>query len=459
MRAMNSSASGRRSAWWASPVFAVWAAGIAVARSLPVKVALAAPAVIVPGLWWTLQTPARWLVLFFGAVLLLPPLPVPIGDSGPHPGLLFAALGLLAGMLWLTEWRVVPTALNAAFVTLFGVLLASVASAAVYSGGIAAAGSAARVLLFGISVYVFFYGAYGPGRQVDAMRSAKLLYWAAAVAALFACVDFYFQFPAPAGYGPQFVWLDSGVYRRAQGLFYEASTLGNFCAFFLVMIAVAFTRPREESPVSRKALAAGGAVFFAALVLSYSRASLLNVAVSLAVLMWCNRRRVRLARVTVLAGAGALLTWWIFPSFALMYWERLSITAEFLLTRTEGVLSGRVSSWQTLAGWIAAHPWQAMFGIGYKTLPYTSHLGSPVVADNMYLSLLVETGVAGLAALLWLNVAMLRAAWKSSRRGFFGMWMLCFWAGQTVQMASGDLLTYWRVLPVYFWIMALALRA
>ena len=38
----------------------------------------------------------------------------------------------------------------------------------------------------------------------------------------------------PAGYGPQFVWLDSGVYRRAQGFFYEASTLGNFCAFFLV---------------------------------------------------------------------------------------------------------------------------------------------------------------------------------------------------------------------------------
>ena len=36
-----------------------------------------------------------------------------------------------------------------------------------------------------------------------------------------------------------------------------------------------------------------------------------------------------------------------------------------------------------------------MFGIGYKTLPYTDYLGSPVVADNMYLSLLVETGVAG----------------------------------------------------------------
>src|SRR5450759_2675557 len=234
------SASQPRPTWWMPALFGVWAAAIAVARSLPLKALLAAPAVIAPVLWWTLQNPTRWLALFFGAALLLPPLPIPIGDSGPHPGLLFAALGLLAGVLWLTEWRIVPTGLNAAFVTLLGVLLASVAPAAVYSGGVAAAGSAARVLLFGISIYVFFYGAYGPGRQAEAMHSVRLLYWAATAAAFFACVDFYFQFPAPAGYGPQFVWLDSGVSRSAQGLFYEASTLGNFCAFFLVMIAVAF---------------------------------------------------------------------------------------------------------------------------------------------------------------------------------------------------------------------------
>ena len=141
-----------------------------------------------------------------------------------------------------------------------------------------------------------------------------------------------------------------------------------------------------------------------------------------------------------------------------MYWLRLSITAEYLFTRTEGVLSGRVASWHTLVDWVAANPWQAMFGIGYKTLPYTNFLGNPVVADNMYLSLLVETGVVGVATLVWLNIAILRAAGAAFQRLFFGLWMLCFWAGQTVQMASGDLLTYWRVLPVYFWILALALR-
>ena len=176
------------------------------------------------------------------------------------------------------------------------------------------------------------------------------------------------------------------------------------------MIAVAFTRPREESPVSRKALAAGGAVFFAALVLSYSRASLVNVAVALAVLMWCNRRRVRLARVAVLAARGRSAHVVDLPGVRADVLAAALLSAEYLFTATEGVLSGRVASWHTLAAWIAANPWQAMFGIGYKTLPYTNFLGSPVVADNMYLSLLVETGVAGLAALVWLNVAILRAS-------------------------------------------------
>src|SRR5205807_9548900 len=59
--------------------------------------------------------------------------------------------------------------------------------------------------------------------------------------------------------------------------------------------------------------------------------------------------------------------------------------------------------------------------------------------------------------------AILRAAARAARAAdprtsFFGAWILCFWAGQSVQMLSGDLLTYWRVLPVYFWVLALAVR-
>ncbi|MGA7239881.1 MAG: O-antigen ligase family protein [Bryobacteraceae bacterium] len=408
-----------------------------------------------------------WLTFFFAAALLLPPLPIALGDSGPHLCLLIAGIGLLLGIMSLAHWRIRPCGLNAAFTALFGALFVSVAMAALHSGGNAAATSFARVALVGISVYVFFYAAYGPAPRFDDWRATRRIYLFATLSALFACVDFYFQFPAPAGFEPQFVWLDSGVFRRAQGLFYEASTLGNFCAFFLVMIAVALSRPKEESPVSRKLLIAGGAVFFGALVLSFSRGSVINLLVAGAVLAWINRRRVPLRRVVAICGvcaaAGGLLWWILLPQMAAMYWLRLTATGEYFFSATEQVLSGRVASWRTLAAWIAANPWQLIFGIGYKTLPYTTYLGEPVVADNMYLSLLIETGIAGLACLAWLNAAILRASARASRaadprRSFFGAWMLCFWSGETVQMLSGDLLTYWRVLPVYFFVLALAVR-
>jgi O-antigen ligase len=408
------------------------------------------------------------LAAFVGAALLLPPLPIAIGNSGPHPSLLLAAWGVLCGLIWLTEWRFTWNWVSAALLALTAVLAASVAVAAVDSGPEIAAGSLARVALFAIPVYVFLYAANGPSGGFDAFRATRWLYGAALLSALFACVDFYYQFPAPAGYGPQFVWLDSGVYRRAQGLFYEASTLGNFCAFFVVMIAVSLSRPRGEAPVSRKAMAVGGALFFAALVLSYSRGSLINVLVALLVLAWLNRRRLRLLRRAPAVAAGlaaaALLTWKIFPAFIQVYWLRLEASAQYLFSSTAGVLSGRVDSWRILVDWIAAHPWQLIFGVGYKTLPYSNYLGTTVIPDNMYLSILVETGIGGLAALVWLNIAILRATHRAAhepdkRRSFFGAWMLCFWSGQVVQMASGDLLTYWRVLPVYFWVMAMAVRA
>lgn len=437
----------------------IWAAAIALAPGLGMKAALAAPAVLIPLVWWILAAEQRWIFVFLCAAALLPPLPVALGDSGPHLCLLLAATGLFAGLLR-RGWRIELTGPAAPLLLLFAALMASAGFALIYSGFDVAAGSLARTLLFGISVYVYFY-AGAPAPRLG------ILYGAAAASALFACIDFYFQFPAPAGYGAQFVWLESGVFRRAQGVFYEASTLGNFCAFFLVMIAVALSRPQAEAPVSRKLLLAGGAIFLAALVLSYSRASLITVGVALAVLLWRNRGRVRLLKLLLLLPAGAagglLLVWKIFPAFAASYWLRLTASAEFLFSATNGVLSGRVESWRTLGGWIASHPWQTLAGIGYKTLPYTQHLGAPVVADNMYVSLLVETGVAGLAALIWLNVAILRAAERASRSGdarraFYGTWMLCFWAGETVQMASGDILTYWRVLPFYFWALALAVK-
>jgi hypothetical protein len=443
----------------------LYAAVVALVPGPAVKAALCAPLLAIPLGWWVLQTPRRWLALFFLTVLLLPPLPFAIGNSGPHAALLAAAAGLWIGLLRIGEWRWKADGLTAALLVLFAIFLGSVAMAAWYSGASIAAGSFARALLFGISVYVFLYLRHGPGAasRMESFPLVQVMFWGAVGSALFACIDFYYQLPAPAGYGPQFITLESGVFRRAQGFFYEASILGNVCAFFLEMIAVALFLRRRERPVPLPALLAGGIVLASALALSYSRGSLVNVGVALAALLWLERRRIRLGRLlaglALLAGTVVALSVAV-PAFANVYWLRILSSVQYFAQSPNAVLSGRLQNWALLRDFLLAHPWYALLGVGYKTLPYSDFIGTKVIADNTYFSALIETGFLGLAAVIAMNLAILAAAHRASksagRRSFFGTWMFCFWAGQVVQMFSVDLLTYWRVLPLYFCVLALA---
>jgi O-antigen ligase len=446
--------------WLPGAALVAYSAAVALTRG-PVQWILAAPLVIFPLLSWIMRSPNAWLSLFFAVALLAPPLPVALGNSGPHPALIFAALGLVVGVLRVGEWRFEQGLLPGALILFFATLAISVAPAAMYSGPELALQSLARVGLAGISVWVFFYVSAGPGRA--GAIPMERVYWIALASAAFACLDFYYQFPTPAGFGAQFIWLDSGVYRRAQGLFYEASTLGNFCAFFLVMTAVALVR----GTANRIVLLLGGAIFRAALMFSYSRSSVANVAIAVAVLAVMERKRpavrwMALATAASLTALGAIL-FRFFPAYAALYWTRLQYSVTYALSSNEAVLSGRVESWRVLGQFLLEHPWHALLGVGYKTLPYSDFIGQRVVADNMYLSILVETGVVGLAALVALNFAIVRAGYRAARSGdseksFYGTWIFCFWIAEAMQMLSADLLTFWRVLPVYLWVLAMAVR-
>jgi len=420
---------------------------------------------LLPLAWYAFSVPYRWLALFFGAALLLPPLPLPGGDTGPHPSVILAGIGVLAGMARVDRWRVRWTPVHSALIALAFAMTVSLGFAALYSGVAIAAASAARVALFLIGVYVFLASASGPDSMPEpvARRMTRALFYIALAAAAFGCIDFVYQLPAPAGYEPQFLWLQSGIYRRAQGFFYEASTLGNFSAFFLVAAMVALAEPRSRRIVSPVTLWCGLVVFSTTLLLSFSRASMICATLALVALAILERRRwpqrrglIALAVLIPLASGVFALA---LPEVAGAYWARVGHTLDRVLIAPGSVLSGRLESWGTLARFIPEHPWQTLFGIGYKTLPYTEYLGRRVIADNMYLSLLVETGLSGLAALVALNCAILVTCWRAMRRGsFYGKWLLCFWIGEVVQMLTGDILTYWRVLPVYFWVLAQAAK-
>ena len=444
----------------------LWCAAVVLAPTLLAKACLVLPVALLALAVWVLSDANRWVLVFLLAAILLPPLPIAMGNSGPHPALLFAGLGLLAGVQRLHRWRFEGGALGLALLSFLAVLLFSLAQAVLYSGGAIALASLARVCLFAITPYVFFYTLCGPGRlSANPIKVIRYLFGAAIGAALFACLDFYFQWPAPAGFGAQFVWLTEGVFRRAQGLFYEASTLGNFCAFFLVMIAVALFCNRKDAPASRPVLITGGVFLATALLLSYSRASVVNVFVAVCALAYLKRaqlRRIVFVMIGLVAGSGAV-AYLFLPRFAAAYWTRLLISMQYFWSSPNGVLSGRLDNWTILLDFATRQPWALLLGIGYKTLPYSDYIGTSVIGDNTYFSLLIETGIVGLLVFLFLNFAILRSALQaarshSPRASFLGTWIFCFWVGELAQMASGDLITYWRVLPLYFWVLAAAIR-
>lgn len=463
------------------PLLGAWAgvASLAASRAAPgfsasAAAALAVPLALLPLAWWATAGASRWILAFLAAALLLPPLPLPGGDAGPHPAIVLAGLGLWAGLLRLKAWSIRLNLLSGALLVFFGTLLLSLPWAALYSGPQLALGSLLRVGLFGISVYLFFYLADGPGRELSAERLVRLWFWSGAGSAAFACLDFYFQFPAPARFAAQFVWLPQDVFRRAQGVFYEASTLGSICVFLLVMTAsIVALRMGPRLRLSRAWLLAGAVLFLTALVLSFSRAAMLNLVVALVLLWWLARRGRRAARSKFRFGAAAIgclaaggaMVYWLVPDFLGAYLLRFWYSGQYLFSAPNLILSQRLESWRFLLGYLGEHPWQALFGIGYKTLPYSDVLGRPVIADNMYLSLLIETGWMGLAALLLLNLAVLRSCFRlaktagSDLQRLMGVWMFCFWAGLSVQMLSGDVLTYWRILPAFFAALAIGARS
>jgi O-antigen ligase len=211
------------------------------------------------------------------------------------------------------------------------------------------------------------------------------------------------------------------------------------------------------------------------MISSYSRGSIVNIVVSAIALFWLRRGSVKAITdirfpapraIVAFAGLGlaaAIAVQTLLPSFSVNYWSRITGSVQYIASSPDGVLSGRLTNWIFLGDFLWRQPWNAIFGIGYKTLPYSDYAGASVVADNTYLQLLVETGIIGLTAFLLLNAAILRTGLRAARSvrpgaRIFGDWIFCFWIGEMVQMLSGDLITYWRVLPVYFWILGIAAR-
>ncbi len=125
--------------------------------------------------------------------------------------------------------------------------------------------------------------------------------------------------------------------------------------------------------------------------------------------------------------------------------------------------SGRFDAWNTVISIAAAHPHYLLFGVGYKTLPFTRLFHQSIITDNGFLNLLMECGITGLSAFLFFSAAVFRTFLRVARDGggrsaFLGAVLFSFWCGEWAQMAAVDAHTYWRNMVVFVAIMGIVMN-
>lgn len=254
-----------------------------------------------------------------------------------------------------------------------------------------------------------------------------------------------------------------GSYLRAHGTFGQPNALGGYLGLILPLAASSALllgplwarrqQPGQEPAQSQTnslsrwwdrltanwTLAIAGVasvpVLGAGLLMSYSRGAWLATAAALAVvagawILTAGRRAQVLALVMVLAlivvlplGAADLL-----PSFVT---ARLGSIAEsvtlfdartVLVTDENFATVQRMAFWQTAVGMWEDHPWVGV-GPGNYPVAYARYYVHPAFSEplaghphNIYLQLLAEVGLVGLAAYLLLLAWALAAAWRAYRR-------------------------------------------
>lgn len=200
--------------------------------------------------------------------------------------------------------------------------------------------------------------------------------------------------------------LDEG-YRLAGTL--HPNIQGTNCALMTLSSAALAETDRH----GRWFLAAGGMALIA-LMLTRSRTSLLGACCALAALILVRGRASRAHKAAGVALVACGSAWMLWAEFAGEGAARLAETL-FLLGRTaEGpeTLLGRLGIWQGCLHYVAQRPWRG-YGFNSFWLPGNIREFSDTVgigingAHSLYLELLLDLGVPGLAAfvlMLWLGM-------------------------------------------------------
>lgn len=315
-------------------------------------------------------------------------------------------------------------------------------------------------------IYLMVRG--GARRRETRLESwlVAILVIAAVVSALYGIIDFFWPIPLPHPAADQYIWLRTTIMRRAQGVFYEAGNFANLCAFFLVIAATALLSKRERTlRIPLVFLATFTAVLSLAVFVSFTRSTWVSVLVALLTFVVVSRQvswRRGCLFLAVFSIPVVLL--WFYSSGLWDYLlnSRLGNLSQ-LFTDPDLASSGRYDTWKMVLSILESHPQYLLFGVGYKTLPFTRLFHEAIVTDNGFLNLLLETGIIGLGGFLYFSAAVFKTFLRVRKEGFgessyWGAVLFSFWCGEWAQMAAVDAYTYWRNMAVFLAVMGLVLN-
>jgi O-antigen ligase len=285
----------------------------------------------------------------------------------------------------------------------------------------------------------------------------RLLLGGALLSASYGIVDFVWPVPFSHPAANQFIWLGNVILRRAQGAFYESSNFANFCGFFLVISSAALLAQKERLlSIRRSVLTASVVVLSLAVLVAFSRSTWAGVFVALVVFasITGNVKIRRGAAFIIVLAVPLFLLWRLSPDlWTYLLDARVGKLAE-IFASPDTATSGRFDTWGHVIYIIAENPQYLAFGIGYKTLSFTRVFHGEIIVDNGYLSLLLETGLAGLAGFLLFSAAILKTFLKLSRSNdqavaFWSAALFSLWCGQLVQLLAVDAYTFWRNMVIF----------
>jgi O-Antigen ligase len=336
------------------------------------------------------------------------------------------------------------------------------------SGTAAGVSSLSRWLLLShaLPIYYLIRGCGHSGSSRTERRIFSLLLGGAVLSAAYGIVDFVWPIPLAHPSADQFIWLEGAILRRAQGPFYESSNFANFCGFFLIAAAVAFLAHREHYlGVPRWVLMAFISILGLAILVAFSRSTWASILAALFTSLLLSRF-VKLQRgigVLVALLVPLCLLWMFSPAlWDYLVGARVGRLFE-ILDDPNYATSGRFDTWLRVLSIMRDEPQYLFFGIGYKTLTVTRLFRGEIITDNGYLSLLLETGIAGLTGFLLLSAAILRVLFRlaHSARAVPAFWatvLFSIWCGELVQLLAADAYTYWRNIAVFAAMAALTLN-